>query len=123
MVQGVTVWFGRFEDEGGVVDYLAPLFDEEGRVTSWFAEDLGAPVDPELLEWSFREEPTADPRTLLQGHTFADAFVDAAEAAWAGLEEPCNAVILLFGAPVEAPRSVDGDDYALHFVGRFGQGA
>ncbi|MEQ1566249.1 MAG: hypothetical protein ABMA64_11475 [Myxococcota bacterium] len=106
----MSVWFGSFPSEEQLLAYLEQDF----------AVDMDEPgLDLRYVESGWQDEPTAIAAELLDGHSGAPAYREAVEGVWPR-SFAANAVVLVFGARVGVPRSVEGPDHVLQFVGTFG---
>lgn len=122
MTNRVTIWFGFFSSEEALDAYVQEETDDEGVPCSFFAEDTGVEVLAiDRLAFSFLDEPTAEPRVLLEGHETPPGLVEAVEECWAITEGQVlvNSVVVVWGDVQPAPRSVEAEDYAIVLVGSF----
>jgi hypothetical protein len=117
----VDLWVGTFTTESAFEDYLRETYEEDDTPLSKFAADMGESFyDHDFIEVAYHQEPSSDLEALLQEHSFARSYSPKAVAAH-GCLVPCavNAVILVWGKKIEAPRSVRGTDYQIHYLGRY----
>lgn len=117
----VDIWVGTFASEGDLEAYLAESYDEDDDAPiSRFAADQGETfLDHDLMESSFHETP-GDLSSLLTDHSFERSYREAACAAFGRSgAPPANAVVLAFGAEVDAPRSASDASHSLTYLGRF----
>lgn len=117
----VSVWLGLFQSGDHLQAYLEACEAEDGTRWSAFGDDMGVGfVDPDRIEHGFREDPTDNVHALLAGHSHAEALAAPIAEFWSGTGGlAANAVIMVWGDELAAPRSVEGEDYALVFVATF----
>lgn len=117
----VDIWIGRFRSEHSFDAYLAEIYSDDDDVPlSRFAADQNQTFyDHDFIEAGFGNL-TDDFSKLIDGHSFANSYIDAASDAFmaSGIRS-ANVVILAFGQEIHNPRSVERSSYSLMYLGRF----
>jgi Immunity protein 22 len=131
----VDIWLGRFPSSQALHEYLEErpehyADDTDAVPISRFARDQGAWfIDHDFQCTMFVENPTEDITHLLRESLISSDFgpPDSSQVGEAFLAElyrrqhgePVNSVILVYGDEVQQPRSLEGQGYWLHYLGRF----
>jgi hypothetical protein len=117
----VDLWVGRFKSEHSFDAYLQETYSHDGVAPlSQFAADQNQTFyDHDFVEAGLHDT-TDDVSRLLDGHSFANSYIDAASEAFrASGSGSANAVILVFGREIHKPQSVERSTYSLTYLGRF----
>jgi hypothetical protein len=125
MVRAQTAhfWVGRFLNGKQVADYFAEVWNEEDEDREYtplsaFARDQGKKwYDHDFLEYGF-SDVVKPIKELAVGHSYSDqwaAELDRRTLA-TGMGE-CNMFVFIEEDQIPEPRSVEGDDYSLHYLG------
>ena len=131
----VDIWVGLFPTSDALNAYIAERPEHYADETdtlpiSQLAQDMhNWFIDHDFECIMFVEEPSPDISYLLQeslihdnfgdinSSQFGEAFIAAQYTQQKG--EAVNSMILVYGDEVNAPRSVQGQDYWLHYIGRY----
>jgi hypothetical protein len=116
-------WLGRFVSEKALARYLVEVYDEddvdrEHTPLSEFARDQGEKwYDHDFMEHGYRPEASSV-EELVAGHSYSEQWAAelARRATEAGLVGD-NMVVSISQDQIDAPRSVKGDGYWLHYLG------
>ena len=114
------IWVGLFAKSlEGYFEEIYPEDDDEIPISK-FAEEQGQLYyDHDFVELSFLKKPTGL-RKLIDGHSYSDQYIDAViEAAAKVGFESANVFVMGDSEEFEAPRSVEGEDYQLTYLGVF----
>ena len=121
--QVVDIWVGHFPSETAFDEYFSEDYEKEDddAPISQFGADMDASFyDHDFFESAYYEKPSEDLKALLKDHSFSSSYTPQAVAAYQKLNPGAiNTVILMWGKEIEDPQSVQGDGYALHYLGRF----
>lgn len=116
-------WLGRFTTEQHALDYFAEVWDDndedrEYTPLSAFAHDQGEKwYDHDYLEYVFSVD-TVSVSALLTGLSYADQYHDqVCQRATETRLTRCNVAVLIEESQIERPRSAQGGEYALHYLG------
>lgn len=117
-------WVGRFpsnDEVGRYFDETYDLDDEERERTplSKFASDQGVMwYDHDCLEYGF-EEGCASVPELIADYSYSEQWgKEVARRAAAEGFAAVNTVVFITENQIEAPRSIVGDGYELHYLGK-----
>jgi hypothetical protein len=118
----VDIWVGNFPDEAALAAYVAETYsDDDSAPISPLATDMGEPFyDHDFLEHSFHESSSSDVRSRLKPHSYSSSYTASAARAFESASIPgFNTVLLIWGEQFRRPVSVRGEEYWLHYLGRF----
>ena len=114
------IWLGQFLP-GSPDDFFEEQYGrDDGEPLSQFAGSQGETwYDHDWIEISFLDD-LESVRSLVEGHSYSETYLDAvvAQAATLGIEQ-ANVFILADKEQFAAPRSVNGPNYRLWYLGEF----
>ncbi len=113
-------WLGCFPCEQRVVGYFAEVYDEDREHTplSQFAHDQSETwYDHDFMEHGFNLHSRSI-EELVNGHSYFKEWTAelVRRAAEIGLND-MNMIVFISQDQIDNPCSVEGDDYALHYLG------
>lgn len=119
-------WVGVFPSEEAFSQYVGEdpqyyeLSDTENAIPlSRFIGDQGENwFDHDLTEMGFKAD-VGSVAELVRGHSYSDQYAD--ELTWRAAEIGCakaNGFLFIRGGEISIPRSVSGDDFTFHYVGK-----
>ena len=112
-------WVGRLP-EALANEYFSEMYNEEDEDThlSLFGRDQGEKwYDHDYLEYGYSETEVTIQK-LVEGYSYSDQWAEefARRVADAGLSG-CNWFAFINQEEVDQPRSVQGEDYWVHYLG------
>ena len=114
------VFVGRFQTQEDLLAFIEEEYsgeDDNTPVSNFCATQGETFIDHDFMESGFREgEPTL--REFLRGFSYAEQWADdiAALAGAQGLDD-ANTLIFINQDEIDAPRSVDGENFSLVYLG------
>ena len=114
-------WIGRFPNGQRVADYFLEDYDKDDETApvSQFAGDQGETwVDHDFMEYGFSDK-SVSVEELVTGYSYHEQWRielvrRAADAGLTGV----NMFVFINQDQIETPRSVQGDNYLLHYLGK-----
>ena len=118
----VSIWLGNFETREELTNYAEARFqqDENGEMISSFTQDFFNgdlwPFEPEVFDYELLDAASQDPAVVGAplGETIAG---ELGELYSKGLDQPYNALIVVYDYSFEGSRYVPGAP--VRFVGAF----
>ena len=118
----VSIWLGNFETREELTNYAEARFqqDENGETVSSFTQDFFNgdlwPFEPEVFDYELLDAASQDPAVVGAplGETIAG---ELGELYSKGLDQPYNALIVVYDYSFEGSRYVPGAP--VRFVGAF----
>jgi hypothetical protein len=116
-------WLGHFPNEKRVAEYLAEVFDDEDEdrkhtPLSEFAADQGEKwYDHDFMEHGFKKNAKSV-EDLVNCYSYYEQWSAelARRAAEAGLTK-LNMLIFICKDQIDEPRSIEREEYRLHYMG------
>jgi len=109
----VSIWLGNFENKDELAAYAEARFklNENGETVQSFTQDFFNgdlwPFEPEVFDYELADAASADPAVV--GEPLGDAIAQSlAELYPKGLDQPYNAIIVVYDYQFEGSRYVPG---------------
>ena len=116
----VSIWLGNFENQDELSSYAEARFkrNEDGELIPSFTQDFFNgdlwPFEPEVFDYELLDAASQDPAVVGAplGETIAGELADLYSK---GLDQPCNALIVVYDYSFEGSRYVPGAP--VRFIG------
>jgi len=117
----VDIWVGSFPSKSLFVQYFEEQYIDDDSPINMFAADQGVMFyDHDYCEFKLHIHPIKSFDKLIEGHSYWKSYIDEARKAFlANNFEKANAIVMVWGRKILKPRSVDGKEFRLSYLGRF----
>ena len=117
----VDIWIGSFPSKSLYSQYFQEQYIDDDAPINMFAADQGVMFyDHDFCESEYHNHTIKSFDKLIEGHSYWESYIDEAKMAFSanGFEE-VNVIVLIWGRKISNPRSVDGKNFRLRYLGRF----
>jgi len=116
----VDIWVGTFPNKSLLIQYFEEQYINDAPINRFAADQSVMFYDHDFCEFDFKNHPITSFDKLIEGHSYWKSFVDEAKQAFMENDyEETNVIVLVWNGKILKPRTVEGIDFKLSYLGRF----